>query len=166
MKKKELLKRIEALEKQLQPHPTAARFKEIADHANAINDVIQNAPKDETIYVPDGILERDMEIVNGKMILWHNEYGWDVHSSDKISLSKPNQFKLVPCKREDLKAGDVAFVYLNEYNNDIKYELINLENYMIVTEKGLVYWDCSSGGISVVDYELNSSHVWYKVVEA
>jgi len=61
MKKKELLKRIEALEKQfdilsdevmdlevekqLQPNPTAEKFKAIADHANAINDVIQNAPK-------------------------------------------------------------------------------------------------------------------------
>ena len=61
MKKKELLKRIEALEKQfdilsdevmdlevekqMQQCPTAAKFKAIADHANAINDVIQNAPK-------------------------------------------------------------------------------------------------------------------------
>jgi hypothetical protein len=164
MKKKELLKRIEALEKQLQP--TAARFKEIADYANAINDVIQNAPKDETIYVPDGILESDMEIVNGNMTLFHDEDGWNAISYHNLTLSTPNQFKLVPCKREDLKAGDVAFVYLNEVNVDVKYEVINLENYMIVTEKGLVYWDCSSGGISVVDYELSSSHVWYKVVEA
>ena len=57
----DLLKRIEALEKQfdilsdevmdlevekqMQQCPTAAKFKAIADHANAINDVIQNAPK-------------------------------------------------------------------------------------------------------------------------
>jgi hypothetical protein len=45
MKKKELLKRIEALEKRLQPCPTAEKFKAIADHANAINEIIQNAPK-------------------------------------------------------------------------------------------------------------------------
>jgi hypothetical protein len=82
MKKKELLKRIEALEKQfdilsdevmdlevekqMQPCPTAEKFKAIADHANSINDVIQNAPKDDTIYVPDGILNVNMEIINGK----------------------------------------------------------------------------------------------------
>ena len=41
----DLLKRIEALEKQMQPCPTAEKFKAIADHANAINDLIQNAPK-------------------------------------------------------------------------------------------------------------------------
>ena len=41
----ELLKRIEALEKRLQPCPTAEKFKAIADHANAINEIIQNAPK-------------------------------------------------------------------------------------------------------------------------
>ena len=41
----ELLKRIEALEKRLQPCETAAKFKAIADHANAINDIIKNAPE-------------------------------------------------------------------------------------------------------------------------
>lgn len=40
MKKKELLKRIEALEKRLQPCETVAKFKRIADHAQAITNEI------------------------------------------------------------------------------------------------------------------------------
>jgi cell division septum initiation protein DivIVA len=62
MKKKELLKRIEELERELarfqfardsfmsvqnalQENPTTEKFKAIADHANAINDIIKNAPE-------------------------------------------------------------------------------------------------------------------------
>ena len=56
----ELLKRIEALEKRVKQYEskamikeafdkvkqsTAAMFKDIADHANAINDIVKNAPK-------------------------------------------------------------------------------------------------------------------------
>jgi hypothetical protein len=185
MKKKDLLKRIEELEKIIQKHylvemmkgdeqlglykqpcPTAEKFKAIADHANAINEVIQNAPKDDTIYVPDGILDVNMEIINGNTALFYNNEVWNAISYHNIIPSSPNQFKLVLCKREDLKAGDVAFVYLNEGNVDVKYEVSNLENYMIVTDKGIVFWDCSSGGISVINNKLNGNHVWYKIVEA
>ena len=172
MKKKDLLKRIEALEKQfdilsdevmdlevekqMQPCPTAEKFKAIADHANSINDVIQNAPKDDTIYVPDGILNKDMDIVNGKMILWHDEYGWNVHSSDRISLSKPNQFKLVPLNREDLKVGDVAF-----RTSFDKPTFDNLSKYCIVLEYGCQYWNQRECQFDDMSY----NH-WYKVVEA
>ena len=43
--KKDLPKRIEALEKRLQPCETSAKFKAIADHANAISEIIKNAPE-------------------------------------------------------------------------------------------------------------------------
>jgi hypothetical protein len=84
-----------------QPCPTAEKLKTTSDHANAINEVIQKSPKnkkhkcvycgkmtkmpdekcymapetakDETIYVPDGILDVNMEIINGNMALFYNK---------------------------------------------------------------------------------------------
>jgi hypothetical protein len=172
MKKKDLLKRIEALEKQfdilsdevmdlevekqMQPCRTADKFKAIADHANAINEVIQNAPKDETIYVPDGILESDMEIVNGNMTLFHDEDGWNAISYHNLTLSTPNQFKLVPCKREDLKVGDVAF-----RTSFDKPMFDNLSKYCIVLEDGCQYWNKRECQFDDMSY----NHL-YKVVEA
>ena len=132
----DLLKRIEALEKQMQPCRTADKFKAIADHANSINDVIQNAPKDKTIYVPDGILTDEMDIINGNITLFHDDDGWNAMSDKNIKRSKPNQFKLVPCKREDLKVGDVAF-----RTSFDKPTFDNLSKYCIVLEDGCQYWN-------------------------
>jgi hypothetical protein len=172
MKKKELLRRIEALEKQfdilsdevmdlevekqMQPCPTAEKFKAIADHANSINDVIQNAPKDDTIYVPDGILDVNMEIINGNTALFYNNEAWNAISYHNIIPSSPNQFKLVPCKREDLKAGDVAF-----RTSFDKPTFDNLSKYCIVLEDGCQYWNKRECQFDDMSY----NH-WYKVVEA
>ena len=140
----------------IQPHPTAEKFKAIAAHANAINDVIQNAPKDETIYVPDGILNAAGNIVNGKHILSPEKESYDVmFLGDDVSKSKPNQFKLVPCKREDLKVGDVAF---RNMGHD---EINRLCNYCIVLNGKVQYWDGDNCMSDNIDYLY-----WYKVVEA
>jgi hypothetical protein len=172
MKKKELLKRIEALEKQfdilsdevmdlevekqLQPNPTAEKFKAIADHANSINDVIQNAPKDKTIYVPDGILTDEMDIINGNHLLFFSD-GWAVICTNGThDNSKPKQFKLEPCKREDLKVGDVAF-----RTSFDKPTFDNLSKYCIVLEDGCQYWNQRECQFDDMSY----NH-WYKVVEA
>ena len=174
MKKKDLLKRIEALEKQfdilsdevmdlevekqMQPCPTAEKFKAIADHANSINDVIQNAPKDKTIYVPDGILNIYGWIINGKSILKY-DYGtgtWDVYSHNEHAMSTPNQFKLVPLNREDLKVGDVAF-----RTSFDKPTFDNLSKYCIVLEDGCQYWNKRECQFDDMSY----NHL-YKIVEA
>lgn len=150
----ELLKRIEALEKIV-----------VKDTIKSIESALQ--PKDETIYVPDGILDSVGDIINGKHILCTYNVSWVVRNTlNEWISSKPNQFKLVPCKREDLKAGDVAFIFLKDGSRELKYELSNLECYSIVTEKGIVFWNSENGGIEVCNYKLNSKHVWYKVVEA
>jgi hypothetical protein len=200
MKKKELLKRIEALEKQfdilsdevmdlevekqMQPCPTAAKFKAIADHANSINDVIQNAPKDkkhkciycgkmtkmpdekchmapetandETIYVPDGILDVNMEIINGNMALFYNDEVWSVLPYYNTNQSTHQQFKLEPCKREDLKVGDVAF-----RTSFDKPTFDNLSRYCIVLEDGCQYWNQRECQFDDMSY----NHL-YKIVEA
>ena len=172
MKKKELLKRIEALEKQfdilsdevmdlevekqMQPCSNAAKFKEIADHANAINDVIKNAPKDDTIYVPDGILDVNMEIINGNMALFYNDEVWSVLQYYNINQSRHHQFKLEPCKREDLKVGDVAF----RTSLDIP-RFNNLSRYCIILEDGCQYWNKRECQFIAIGY----NH-WYKIVEA
>ena len=170
MKKKDLLKRIEALEKQfdilsdevmdlevekqMQPCPTAEKFKAIADHANAINEVIQNAPKDETIYVPDGILDVDGDIVNKDRVLHYYIGGWNVNVVNELSTHR--QFKLEPCKREDLKVGDVAF-----RTSFDKPTFDNLSKYCIVLEDGCQYWNKRECQFDDMSY----NHL-YKIVEA
>jgi hypothetical protein len=150
----DLLKRIEALEKQMQPCPTAEKFKEIADHANAINEVIQNAPKEEVIYVPDGILDIEGDVVNGDRVLHYYMGGWNVNVVNKLSTHR--QFKLEPCKREDLKVGDVAF--RTSFN---KPTFDNLSKYCIVLEDGCQYWNKRECQFDDMSY----NHL-YKVVEA
>ena len=174
MKKKELLKRIEALEKQfdilsdevmdlevekqMQPCPTAEKFKAIADHANSINDVIQNAPKDKTIYVPDGMLNAQGGILNGGHALCFDDGYWEVShlGGNGWTPSKTNQFKLEPCKREDLKVGDVAF-----RTSFDKPTFDNLSKYCIVLEDGCQYWNQRECQFDDMSY----NH-WYKIVEA
>jgi hypothetical protein len=170
MKKKDLLKRIEALEKQfdilsdevmdlevekqMQPCPTAEKFKAIADHANSINEVIQNAPNDETIYVPDGILDVEGDIVNGDRVLHYYIGGWNVNVVNE--LSRHHQFKLEPCKREELKTGDVAF-----RTSFDKPTFDNLSKYCIVLEDGCQYWNKRECQFDDMSY----NHL-YKIVEA
>ena len=126
-----------------------------------------NNPQDETIYVPKGILEdKTKEIINGKQVLNHDEDGWNVYAIPFIPISNEKQYKLVPCERKDLEAGDVAFCYLQEGETDIHYAKEDLSSYCIITEKGIVFWSEENSGITVCDYELNSDHVWYKVVKA
>ena len=163
MKKKDILKRIEALEKQMQPCPTAEKFKAIADHANAINEVIQNAPKDETIYVPDGILDVEGDIVNGDRVLHYYIGGWNVNVVNELSTHR--QFKLEPCKREDLKVGDVAFRTSFDSPNLSCYPTSKLayvlSRYCIVLEDGFQYWNKRECQFDDMSY-----NYWYKVVEA
>ena len=149
----DLLKRIEALEKQLQPCSTAEKFKAIADHANSINEVIQNAPKDETIYVPDGILDVEGDIVSGDRVLHYYIGGWNVNVVNELSTHR--QFKLEPCKREDLKVGDVAF--RTSFDSPT---FDNLSNYCIILDEGYQYWNDKNCFFDDMSY----NHL-YKIVE-
>jgi hypothetical protein len=124
-----------------------------------------NKPQDETIYVPKGILrDNKHSIINGKQTLSHDEYGWFVYTIPFIPESTEKQYKLVPCERKDLKAGDVALCYLQCEESDINYVKEDLSCYCIVTEKGIVHWEAN--GVFECDYELNSDYIWYKVVKA
>ena len=143
MKKKELLKRIEALEKQV----NSMRALQVA------GDCID---KEDVIYVPDGVLTHGMQIINGNHVLFYDGR-WNVlHSENGWYPSRPYKFMLEPCKREDLKAGDVAF------RTDLEnHRFENLSNYCIILDKGEQYWS----GKSCVFCDLNWDY-WYKVVEA
>jgi len=124
-----------------------------------------NKPKDETIYVPKGILEdKTKEIINGNQTLFYDEDGWNVCAHTLILISTEKQYKLVPCERKDLKAGDVALCYLQCEESDINYVKEDNSCYCIVTEKGLVFWYYN--GIIVDDKTLSSNYIWYKVVKA
>lgn len=117
-------------------------------------------PKDYTIYVPDGILSYYGSIRNGEHYLRHIAGTWVVGHDKLTEPSRPKQFKLVPVLREELKPGDAAFVcHMEDVLNPS-----NLECYAIVTNEGITFWD--EGGVAVCNYELNTDHVWYKVVEA
>jgi DNA gyrase/topoisomerase IV subunit A len=125
-----------------------------------------NKPQDETIYVPKGILEdKTKEIINGKHRLFYDEDGWNAMASSVNIKSTEKQYKLVPCERKDLKAGDVAFFYILEGQTDINYVKEDLSCYCFIAEKGIVFWSEEDGGVSVYE-KLNSDHVWYKVVKA
>ena len=120
-----------------------------------------NKPQDDTIYVPKGILEyKTKEIINGKHTLFYDEDGWNAMASSVNIKSTEKQYKLVPCERKDLKAGDVAFWYYKDYESDVEDRIY----YCIVIENGIAYWENQS--IAVCDRELNSDHVWHKVVKA
>jgi len=147
--------------------------KEIIQELNRLKGEIDrlekelNKPKDEIIYVPKGILRDDYgEIINGRQALGHDEDGWFVYTIPFIPESTEKKYKLVPCERKDLKVGDLSFFYLLEGQTDINYVKEDLSCYCIVTEKGIVFWSEEDGGVSVCNYELNSDHVWHKVVKA
>ena len=167
MKKKELLKRIEALEAGLYGKENAwMKYITVKPKVSEPDDLVIK-PKDDTIYVPDGILGKEMYILNGNKALSGELGEWEVGYVDcGWTPSEPNQFKLAPCKRDELKAGDVAFIFHNSDGNEFNYELSNIEYYSIVTENGIVFWQSDNSGVEVCNYELNAKHVWYKVVEA
>ena len=121
-----------------------------------------NKPQDEIIYVPQGILkDHPKEIINGKHTLFYDEDGWNA-MADRTSLkSTEKKYKLVPCERKDLEAGDVAFSYFPEAG-DINHEKEDVYNYCIVIENGFVFWD--EMGVTV--YTFLEHHVWYKVIKA
>jgi hypothetical protein len=189
MKKKELLKRIEALENKV----NSMRGKEIARgiekkntdentcdtvsvdctislptlsnwNAEKVEKFNKFKPQDEIIYVPKGILRYNYnEIINGKQVLGHDKYGWNVTAYYIVPNSTEKQYKLVPCERKDLKVGNVAFCYLPEGQTDIDYVKEDLSCYCIVTESGIVHWDYM--GVTIHE-KLNSDYIWYKVVKA
>jgi hypothetical protein len=145
--KKSLKKRVEALEK-IQRNVDLLKW--------GTDNTYPTAPKPETIYVPDGILDSNGDIVNGNHSL-HYFKGWQVsYNPDGWSPSDPNQFKLVPCKRKDLKAEDVAFSC--DYD---EIEPSMLECYCIVLDEGCQHWDGKDCVFDGDDY-----NNWYKIVEA
>lgn len=126
-----------------------------------------NRPKDEIIYVPKGILvDRTMSIINGKQTLRHDEDNWGVYTLPFIPTTTEKQYKLVPCKRDVLEAGDVAFCFIPDVDSDINYIKEDLSCYCVVTDNGIVFWAEDNAGVTVCDYELNSDYIWYKVVKA
>jgi hypothetical protein len=152
---KSLKKRVEALEKQVRQVRNLNVANSIIETTKNICDSFKVPPKPETIYVPDGILDDDGDILNGKHCL-HYCGGWQVSIWNCGAPSTPNQFKLVPCKREDLKVGEVAF--------SCDYDEIDpsvLESYCIILDEGCQHWsdkDC------MFDDEYYNH--WYKIVEA
>jgi len=182
MKKKELLKRITKLEKQVNSMRSLQVANACIDAAKNIAKSIEELdsnwdaekaeqfnkfnPKEDVIYVPDGVLTSEMEITNGNHVLFYDGE-WNVlHSQNGWPPSISYQFMIVPCKREELKAGDVAICYIPDGDTDINSEKEYLSSYCIVTDKGIVFWDEEDSGVNVCNYELNSDYVWYKVVEA
>lgn len=172
MKKKELLKRIEALEKQVDPMRSLqvanACIDAVKDIAKSIEELDSNCdaekveqfnkykPEEYVIYVPDGVLNKWGSIKNGNYLLWSGSKGWDAAAYKDITPSKPNQFKLVPCKREELKAGDVAF------RNDLRNpDFTMMTNYCTILDEGYQYWCGKSCLFGYRDWTY-----WYKVVEA
>lgn len=125
-------------------------------------------PKDETIYVPKGMISDNTfgGIINKKKCLHFNNNDWGVISYPNLQRSTKNKFKLVPCKRDELEAGDLAFVYLPYKTLDFNQEIRNMVNYCVVIEDGIACWVSENGGVDLFNYELNSEHVWYKVAKA
>lgn len=139
-----------------QPCPTAAKFKRIADHAQAITNEIAS-PKEDVIYVPDGIIDSQGSIINNGHCLYFNDGSWEVqHLESKDWFCESNKFKLVPVKREELKSGDVAF-RLDNYGLDYRDDL---HLYCIILEDGYQFWS----GRDCVFATATCKH-WYKVVE-
>jgi hypothetical protein len=155
--KKSLENRVDALEKQVRHVRNLNVANSIIETTKNICDSFKVPPKPDTIYVPDGILDGDGDILNGKHCLHYVRNDWRATSSiESWTPSTPNQFKLVPCKREDLKAGDVAF-----RSDNPNMKPIMVRQYCIIVEEGYQYWDgknCSLGSAPYAN--------WYKIVEA
>jgi hypothetical protein len=140
MKKKELLKRIEALE------------------------TLVLRPETEALYVPSGILNSHGGIVKGSHYLYGVEGSWGIMYSPIQTPTAP-QFKLEPCAGTDLKDGDVALLYLKEEGNELIRSMLDLECYCLIIQGGFIFWS-KDATIDVCTYALNSNYRWYKVVEA
>jgi hypothetical protein len=155
--KKSLEKRVDALEKQVRQARNLNIANSIIDTAKNICDSFEIPPKPETIYVPNGILDDDGDIINGNHCLHYVRNDWRVTSSiESWPPSTPNQFRLVPCKREDLKAGDVAFRSCFD-----TIDTLRLSCYCIILDEGYQRW---SGKNCLFDNRTYSQ--WYKIVES
>ena len=127
-----------------------------------------NKPREEIIYVPKGIISDEFYngIINHKHNLCHDGEGWNAISFSNGPSSTEKQFKLVPCTRNELIDGDLAFVYMSKGRVDFNKEIRKIVNYCVVIKDAIVFWVSENGGVILVDYELNSEHIWYKVVKA
>lgn len=112
--------------------------------------------QEPVIMVPDGIeigqdSEGNLGIINGKQVLLYHQGHWIVVM---YAGKKDNpKCRLTPIKREDLKAGDVAFRSDNKADFDVK------RKYCIILNKGYQYWN-DPEGCNFADSNWNH---WYKV---
>lgn len=93
----------------------------------------------------------------GGQCLWknNNEDFYRVKPSYHLCVT-PCQ--LIPCKREDLKAGDIAFI--SDYEDP---DFTQIGHYAIFTEDDTAWYINENYGIDIVE-KLNSRDFWWKVV--
>ena len=76
----------------------------------------------------------------------------------------PIQCELIPCKREDLKAGDTAFTLPRQGSRELKEELLILDNYCKIINSHFFVYVINERDVESNGYSGHYYYSWYKVV--